>query len=755
MAYGIKYICDFNRLTTLDYPDYTFQILQKNYEGDAQRLTGGASVVIHRWETDNPIAPIKGSSLEVTLINEGAFPLLSIYSTDDEEFKAKLIWHADVDILMFEGFVVQDDCSELMVDYNHEVTISANDNLGLLKDVALNKAAAGYGLLYTSIEPYEITQVAATSDLLVSLGYGSTVMVGDKISIDGGEQYEIAGIEKGGTVYNLYLVENVASVAPTTGELALYRNALDNLLTLLMIIKRCISATGLELNTHIFSNINESTVTENTVCFLEQTLIDPQTFLKGENNYDDCYTVLEKILQRFNFTLFQAKGVWNMVRWHEARVYDYDVPGHAYDAEFNLLPDKVYLDGRLVVDEGVTFQGFPKFLIGSGEHTAAETGLLQRIQRPYEHVKETFNYKQPTELLRNANFTQLGPLIQTYTTGSGDDLQLIAEYEAKWWNYTDETPTGSGVNGAAVFFIRVILDSLGNEVERYMVVKNNDIHSYRIEANKGDKVKFSFSFKTPDGFTTIIVYIKLTDGTNTVFANEPGSTPTWATTVGYNATVTAVANEWTSVETETASIPFDGILTVYLRAYSTSGNGENQYKDVRLEYIPTINQSTKIIGHTHTSEHPITIKNNDEKEIFVDNTSRNSLAGTLFLNELDGILQKRCNQWKMFSGAAMNLGELTTRENLFLRRTPRMILEGTFYNLISEIVDTPTIHDHVSLLTVVKHNYVPYINFCFGRLEIDYRNNKCSGTLFEMYKDNEQDSELTNLYTFDFIYDSK
>lgn len=753
-TYGIKYVVDFDRVTDLPYPSYTFQILQKDFAGSAIRLHGGASVVVHRWDTDDPIAPIKGSSLEITLINESQFPLTSIYSTDDEEFKDKLIWHYITDIVMFEGFIVQDDCSELMVDFNHEVTLAANDNLGLLKDVALNKAAAGYDLLYTSTEPYEITQSGGDSILLVSLGYGATVMVGDKISIDGGVQHEVASILKGGTVYNLYLAVDTASVASTTGELSLYRNALDGLLTLLMIIKRCLSATGLELQTQVFSNINESTVTENTVCFLEQTLIDPQTFLKGENEYEDCYEVLTKILERFNCTLFQAKGVWNIVRWPEIRTYDYSVPGHSYDTDFTLAPDPVYLDGRITVDEDVLFAGYPKFFIGHSEHSVPELGLISRIQRPFEYTKETFNYKQPEKLLRNGDFTELGLLLRTYTTGVGEDLQTIKEYEAKWWYYTNAYPTVAGVNGAAEYFIRVIYDNVGNEIDRYLVVKNNDVHSYKIEANAGDRIKFSFSFKTPQGFSNISVFIKLTDGNQTVFARATGATG-WATTTGYTANVSANANEWATAEAETRAVPFDGLITVYLRSYSTQGNRENLYKDVRFEYITSINQSTKIIGHVHESEQSINIKNNNEREIFIDTSPRNSIAGTLYLNELDGILQKRCRQWKTFSGTAMNLGQLTTFENLILRKEARTILEGTVYGLISTIEDRPAIHDHVSLLSMVKYNFFLNRNFCFGRLEIDYRNNHFSGTLYEMYKDSEQDSALVYSYTFEYLYASQ
>lgn len=756
MPYGIKYISEFDRLTSAAYPSYTLQILQKNYDGPATRLTSAASAVIHNYDTDEPKPPIKGSSLQITLVNEGNFPLTSIYSIDDEEYKARLIWHYTTDVVMFEGFIVQDDCSELMADWNHEITIAANDNLGLLKDVSLDKAPASYDLLFISTEEYSILTGGGDTAVIFSTGFGNSLSIGDKITLDGEGPYEIRDLQQGSGptgLWNAYLVEDLASAGPVTEDVGVYRSSLLEKITLLSVVKRCLSATGLELNTRIFSNINEITTAENTVRFFEQTLIDPQTFYEGDK-YDDCYTVLEKLFTRYNCTLFQAKGTWNIIRWPEIRYYDFNVPGTEYDPDFLTLGN-AHLNGRITDGETVIFAGYPKFIIGVDEHTVAETGLLQRITRPFQFTKETFNYRQPDELLRNGNLQQLGSQITTYTEGEGEDLRTITEYNAPWWYYTDASPTSSGVNGPAEYFIRVVQDNLGNEIERYMVVKNNDVHSYQIEVNAGDIIRFSFGVKTTDNFSTIIVYLRLTDGTNIVFANEDPADP-WRTTVGYNASTSIEPGQWSGVEAETKPIPFDGLLTVYLRALSSDGNGENCYNDIRLEVITSINASTKIIGHTHTSEQNPNTKNNDEHEIFVDNTQRNSIAGTLYLNELNGLLQKRCNLWKRATYTEQKrLGEIITQENLFIRKEARMILEGTCYGLTSNIVASPGVHDHVSMLNILRYTHFPEFNYIFGRLEVDYRNNKFSGTLFEMYKDNEQDSDLTYSYTFEFLYDSK
>src|SRR6185312_12526980 len=132
--YQIKYQCEFD---SLKGEPYTVQRRQKNYTGGITSVTGGATPVLHDWQTDDPKAPVKGSSLTVSLINNGTLPLESFYSIDDDEFKVILLWGTQI---LFVGSLVQDDCSEIMADYTHEIQLSANDNLGLLKDLTLDKA---------------------------------------------------------------------------------------------------------------------------------------------------------------------------------------------------------------------------------------------------------------------------------------------------------------------------------------------------------------------------------------------------------------------------------------------------------------------------------------------------------------------------------------------------------------------------------------------------------------------------------------
>ncbi len=113
---------------------------------------------------------------------------------------------------------------------------------------------------------------------------------------------------------------------------------------------------------------------------------------------------------------------------------------------------------------------------------------------------------------------------------------------------------------------------------------------------------------------------------------------------------------------------------------------------------------------------------------------------------MNGLLQARTSQWAMPGGLFRNLGELTTSETLVWRKAPRSIVEGTLFGKTG-------LPEFISILNVFKYNYFPDLNFIWGKLDIDYRNNKMTGTLWEMY--NDTDEPINYNYVFKYLYDIK
>lgn len=807
-------------------PRYRLDILKKNYAGLAKNIIGAEGVVKQTWQTDQAKPAVKGCALTINLLNkEGTLPLSTFLSTDDDEFKVQLFW-IDVVLLLtaadrplFEGFLVQDDCREIMVDYTHYIQLSATDNLGLLKDVTLDRAPASFDYFNGGTE---ILMASAPHLLRIGIGLGRQVEANDKIEIIGtaiAGMYNIVSFVENGLYLDITTVEPIATLGPTSTVINIWRSNLIERVTLASIIRRCLSATGIELNTNIYCNLLEENHL-NSKSFLVQTLISPETFLKNDTDYDDCYTVLQKIFRGDSesamLTLFQSNGAWNIVRWDELRYYSNLIPGFSYDKDFNFL-------GTITLPAAIK--------AGIGENSRAETGLTREFFRPNLFDKETFNYKNPPHILRNNDLQILGNLLRDYTNGlTGADFMRIKEYKMPWWYLTNMN--------TAVYYIRVVYDQFENEIERYLVLKNDIIKSYKIEASEGDIATLSFTVKADQQWVndvTVEYVVEITDGVQTKrirnYLPIPGEpmvdNPYWDDGGGFRF-FTKTVEQNNNITITTPPIPFDSLLYVYLTPLLPPmfSAAETYYSDIRFDLTAFINKSTKIIGHTHKSERAATIKQRKEKEISVDDSPRNFIAGTMFLNRPPvGVIQERTKRWKIQSvagptvscnlysfvvfgydsapwtltgiacdGTPINLsgtksggppppqcarpgsiiltgsigisnfttdcgtyqttapfyklGQITTKENLFWRKTSRTKLEGTFFGLFHD-----SGHYHISMLSVFKYTYFQNLNFVFGKLEIDFEKDMFTCTVHEMYKDGEPD--IISDYEFKYLYDVK
>ena len=668
--YNVKYQAEFNSIGTNQ--NYKFEVLEKNYTGPFYSLTCAANPVIHSWGTDDPKPAVKGGSLTFNYINEGANPLASFYSNDDTKYKGRLWWGNQ---LMFEGFLVQDDSSELLVDYIHEVTLSFNDGLGLLKDIALN--------------------------LAYKTGLNDFITTDEDIVTNN------------------------------------YRNLWD-------IIQHCVYCTGLQLPVNLYENLHENDQIGDMI-FPHLTEVNIEVFLNGET-WDDCYTVLEKILTEYGMSLFQSNGVWNIIRWHEMRYYLGAVPGYSYDNAWQL-------QGPITLDNTLSF-GAPFPSVTPGNTNNAINGFQNRILRPFKYTKHTLNYKLPTQF-KNSNLLILGRLLRQYTQGTGSALLNIYEYESPFWivhSFLNQT-----------VFIRVTKDNIDFEIERFLVVKGQAAIPYTaavssaIEVDQGDDIIVTANVRAFTSFTNTYFALAVRNTYPTTFSkfangtDGTGGSDPWQNSASW-LYHDSPNGQWFGISIAPTHIPNDGLIEFYL-ASMTSGTDPNQethYRDIRIEYKAKINESTTTIGHYHKDEQTEVIKNNEDIEVFIDDTPKNAIYSSTFnVGQNIGLIHKRTQLWHRGhispTVEATRVGHIITNEQEFWRLKPRTILEGTVNGIYDGI-------NHASMLTRYTNDQIPNYNFIFGKCSIDYRNNEWTGTLWEMYRDNEQYIDLAGDYSFQYIY---
>lgn len=668
-TYGLKYICEFD---SKEGQEYLLEFSKIGYVGSVSNIEGGASPVLHQWQADNDREPVKGSILDINLLNQGTTPLSEFYSVRDNEWRTRLTWVSGGSKVIFEGFLLQSDCEEAMVDYTHPIALTATDGLGILKDVPLNQAASLYG---------NRTTFAATSINIDGFFIGFVPTLPGGYFYDAGWKVEIVG----GGIDGIYEIRAVvpAGVPPGTDTILILTTSfgfsafglivdftfiepvdLELRMSYAKIIRLCLLSTNLELNLEAYTNIIEIDAT--IPRFLEETILAPESYLNGAK-WESCYSVLDKIMRQFNAVLMQSGGKWNIQRWSELRRYSNATISYLYDSDMDFL-------GGGVFDNNFQFDPVAD--------NSAVNEVISSIVRPCRFIKHTYNYRQPENLLKNSLFNILGNLITSYTVGP----ETYTEYELPQWDDGPFAPPGTR-------YIRVVSDTAtGIEKERYAVVTNSgstddprQIQSQPIEVNAGGRFKYSFSYKTDvsqPGNVVNVFAVSVFDGTTTQYVHNNG---TWQPPIGFSFNVLAGdnTNQWHDVEISSDNIPADGYLYVFLAITTASSSDLTYYKNLRFEYIPAVNESVNIIGQIHTNTQFQDINNIEELEIFQDDSPSNNIAGTMFLPTFGAVLQDRALLWEYATGTDEQIRSqhLITFEKLFKRRIPRTKLRGTLYGL--------------------------------------------------------------------------
>jgi hypothetical protein len=720
MAYGLRYTADFDALTIAPL-NFTLNIYKNNYVGSTDTITLSSAPAVHEWQDDDPFKAIKGSTLTCGIINDGTVSLFDFYSDNDNEFFIELIWNATGETL-FKGFILQDDCQEILVDFAHEISIVATDNLGLLKDITLGEAAEFAGPPSTKtgiLIGYTFPTTFGTNDTRIAV-----LKPGQQFTIENGANagtYTLLSISYNSftTAYTLVVAETIPSSTAYSADIT-WNDAipLDGYVSLLTLVKLCLKSTNVTCGLRVMSELYP--VGGATGRWLDDTFVLGESFLQ-DNSYMSCYDVLEKIMSRFYASCFQAHGFWYIVRYGETFKINTSTPtsdrfnGYVYDEDF------VY---QVDYQEDITM------IIGNPSTYKFESALLNSILRPYKSVQETFNYNQPEDLLKNANLNELGALINQYTSGSN----TIREYELTYWFNWDGTggPFPSR-------FIRVVSDTTtGNEIERYAVVTGTTADSSRsaqstdIELGANDVITYSFDFKTDvsqPGVVNAVFSVRLKDGTTTYYLKDNGE---WLTPNGFTYSVLAGdnTNEWHTVTITSRPAPFDGILNIFLGEETASASDETHYKNFELSITNSITGLTKVIGHVHTETQTNNLKNELSQDIFIDNSPKSTIAGTLFLHDYTGLLRNKCTEWT-YTGAPVvfnRLGQITTAEMLYTRYIPRSKYNGTLLsiNQLDRMMSNFQVFNLGNLYPSQYNWIVP------GSVSIDYRNNTTEFTLYEV-----------------------
>lgn len=735
MAYGLKYIAQY---TGLD--DYSTQFLIKDYTGIFQNVIAARPATVQTFDLDEPKPGVKGSSLNVTLLNKNqTLPLSDFFSPVDNNCMVIHKWREQV---LFAGFLVQDDCNEVMLDATHPIDLIATDSLGLLKDVPLNTANSTVGdgnRIISGIQSESNGSFPPFADYWVIYSITTGAIVGDTCVIEGtpgsdGVYTVMSFVASGGTtIFTLdrplpFFVP--ASLDYTTTFITAVN--LADRLSLAYIIRICLHATNLLLSTDVYATIKPDTAS--TPRFLEEAFESCDNYQDGNNVFKSCYDVLNIILERFNATLFQAEGVWNIKRSDEHRYYDNEIPGYRYNSSM-VYQNPVFFDD--------IFTASPAIPTLTRPDTYPVAGIRKSILRGYNFVKEQFDFKQSV-VLKNYTLQLVGPLISSSTVGDIRTNNYEFPVSSKWLHFYGDTAyisvvTQLFVGGAELELERFvyqpkITNGLPPGYQNFANTQFNDI-----EVIAGDGFDFECSIKAsaPPGGTVAFrfgFFLQVSAGEYYALVNTAGvGADEFAWNQFFLTPIQSIGNAFnvlapnavyysffklseTGIQKQVPPFPATGLLRI--RMYGTTDTNVSQpnvdaiWNSIRLTMYSLIAGSTQVIGQTHQDTQQRDIKNNETTEIKIDDSPSNFLNGTLFLPTFTGLVQDRTFLWKYPTGNTNRVGFFTTFEQLFWRRKERLKMEGSMRGLIQSmtrrffsaldfaIVNVPPLSNVINLINI-------------------------------------------------------
>jgi hypothetical protein len=405
--------------------------------------------------------------------------------------------------------------------------------------------------------------------------------------------------------------------------------------------------------------VDTDPVTSNA--FWDQFL-DALTFETDVNKRDDCYTVLEKILDALGCFITFDNSAYYIIRWDEWDDSTGSVTTLRF-AEFSLTDSgpafvdysTVNVDKTIVHDQDVDYEGF----------YLSFDSAQKRFQIKYDAIRHIYKFEQPKELPCNSAFLR-GTIIS--------DTPTLKTYEIECWAMFREIPNVSNDGDS---YIRVVLNG-GVETERYVVLAVQPsnvlyyIESQPIPVRQFDKFTISVDMRhdgqveTASGSGTYnVMQVRLTadNGDHWIFHPPSVGDPLvywelsavdWSTNNHFfNRTFDGTDDDtiWNqfgiNFEDMTDGIPDNGDLTILLVQVKKPDQFETQFSNLKFTLYPIIDGTYDVltgqqtqVGYTEGSKRIL------EKQMFIGESPHPIYKGAL--KKFDGSNYVLTESWQNY-----------------------------------------------------------------------------------------------------------
>lgn len=401
------------------------------------------------------------------------------------------------------------------------------------------------------------------------------------------------------------------------------------------IVHYCLLQTGLNLYKAVHNNVRAyfgGDFLDSTNHLYSTIGVDVKTFEKSIGESEDCYTILEKILDKDCF-LFQYRNMWWIMRPDDFDAND------AYIAYFNLSGTA---SSYSTVD--ITKN------LGEGEsHFFIDAAQVVEYERPYKFAKHTFKYEYPNEIPCNVNFERGG-------------LNTTVSSTEKWFDLSCwEIKQGIGSTSTSPLvtpYIRRIYDGYNTEIERYAVIPMppdastalHYIESEAIPIDDKDRFTFNVDYKwsgdasSGSSYTQAIATIRLegSDGSHWTLDDDGLwylSNDTWSSNFKYLEETFTPSNvdetKYRTYSIDATDAPIDGDIYIMLYALnqqpsSSVDNYDIHFNNLTFDYKPLINSSYAQFTGQSSKVSRSNYSANVDEDVSLSDSPKQLMKGAMF-----------------------------------------------------------------------------------------------------------------------------
>lgn len=513
---------------------------------------------------------------------------------------------------------------------------------------------------------------------------------------------------------------------------------------------------------YIFNNLFHQSMTDSlNYSPLDQCKIDPKTFQIQSTEYEDCYTVINKVNRAFNQTMFQYNSNWWLMRQEELYIPATDnLRGYEQSGA-----TRTAIQRRYDIEVGVNEDVKP-----------ISPEMLRFIKRKTKKDEVELDYQKFPEIINNETFAR-GNLIGTTST--------LKQYYVNNWLYQqgneDNLDSGSTPSSGTVTRNEIYDSITGPLIANYIRIPTTTgsppadyfrwIASEPVYVYGNDKINIQFDHKyllpfipsnvliTSRGFNVYIASIFLQAIGGNYFLKENGVWELESTISTKNRYITAnlalnptFVLDWNTYSVESDPVPVNGNLYVFLVAdpLCDAVSQDSMFRNFQFNYSTRFNtlEAEPLSGIKTYFE-----KNGDllqilEQDIYLCDGFSKLYRGSLF--ESDGATLTDSDWYRYRYNTEgfsfMKQNNIAYWEN---NRYNRNKIDANFYGIMHNIGQSPY-PDRIGL-----HNTIRFVDDDPDRVyailnlkEIDFAAGTWSATLLEVW-DEAKDGLDVEEKTFD------